>query len=115
MLDGVGHPNLKTLWQPLRRGPGLNAKIKENLEDLRDVAPYLSNVHVYEWRDIEVGKMKRFSLQKSVQWPQYIEELNRIGGDRWLLLEYVVDDEPERLPMEARSLRSMIEGEPVIY
>ncbi|RYG62446.1 sugar phosphate isomerase/epimerase, partial [bacterium] len=103
LIESIGHPNLKTLWQPLRRGPGLNAKISENLEDLRDIAPYLSNVHVYEWRDIEAGRSKRFSLQRSVQWPSYIEELNQIGGDRYLLIEYVADDEPERLLTEAKA------------
>jgi 3-dehydroshikimate dehydratase len=115
LLENIGHPNLKTLWQPLRRGAGLNAKIKENLDDLRDLAPYLSNVHVYEWRDIEAGRSKRFSLQRSVQWPSYIEELNRMGGDRYLLIEYVADDEPERLLTEAKALQAMIEGEPISF
>jgi 3-dehydroshikimate dehydratase len=114
-LEGVGHPNLKTLWQPLRRGAGLNAKITENVEDLRDVAPYLANVHVYEWREIEAGKMKRFSLQKSAQWPRYIEELKKIEGDRWMLLEYVTDDMEEILGREAAALRSLIDGEPVVF
>jgi 3-dehydroshikimate dehydratase len=115
LLESIGHPNLKTLWQPLRRGAGLNAKIKENLDDLRDVAPYLSNVHVYEWRDIEAGRSKRFSLQRSAQWPSYIEELKKMEGDRYLLIEYVPEDAPEVLRNEAAYLRAMIEGEPIAF
>lgn len=110
----VSHSNLQTLWQPLRRGSSLNAKISENLEDLRDVAPFLSNVHVYEWRDIVVGQRKAFSLQKSPQWPQYIGELQKIGGKRWMLLEYVPDDDPQILAREAAALRALIAGEQIV-
>ena len=109
LLREFGNSNLQTLWQPLRRGAGMNAKIEENLEDLRAVASRLSNVHVYEWRDIQAGKTQRFSLQKSPQWPRYLEELQKIGGDRWLLLEYVPDDNPQFLEREANALRSALQ------
>jgi sugar phosphate isomerase/epimerase len=109
MLESVGSRNLQSLWQPLRRGGGLNAKISENVEDLRDLTPFLSNVHVYEWRDITAGQTKRASLRNSVQWPQYIEELRKMGGQRWLLLEYVPDDAPAKLSVEATALRALIE------
>ncbi len=108
LLGELSGDGLKTLWQPLRRGAGMNLKITENLEDLRAVAPYLSNVHVYEWRDIEAGKTRRFSLRNSVQWPRYIEELKRIGGDRWLLLEYVPEDHLGALKGEALALRELL-------
>ena len=109
MLNSVAHPNFKTLWQPLRRGGGMNLKISENLEDLRDVAPDLSNIHVYEWRDIVAGQRKAFSLRNSPQWPQYIEELRKIGGHRWMLLEYVPDDDPQILARESAALSSLLE------
>ncbi|HEX8465175.1 MAG TPA: TIM barrel protein [Abditibacterium sp.] len=105
LLEIVAHPNLKTLWQPLRRGGSLNAKISENLDDLRDIAPYLSNIHVYEWRDIVASQTKRFSLENSPQWPKYVEELRKIGGDRWMLLEFVPGDLPLAVATEAAALR----------
>ena len=108
LLTELSDAGLKTLWQPLRRGAGMNLKMTENREDLRAVAPHLSNVHVYEWRDIEAGKTKRFSLKNSAQWPGYIEELKAIGGDRWLLLEYVPEDRPEALRDEAAALIQLI-------
>lgn len=108
LLNELSDSNLQTLWQPLRRGAGMNLKIQENLEDLRAVAPVLSNIHVYEWRDIEAGKTKRFSLQNSAQWPTYIEELKRLGGERWLLLEYVPDNDPSALRGEAAALRQLL-------
>lgn len=111
LLEKLRDTGLQTLWQPLRRGGGMNIKTTENVEDLRAVAPFLSNVHTYEWRDIAAGQTKRFSLQKSVQWATYIEELKGIGGDRYLLLEYVPEDRPEALKTEAEALRRLINGE----
>ncbi|PQV64283.1 Sugar phosphate isomerase/epimerase [Abditibacterium utsteinense] len=107
----IQNPNLQTLWQPLRRGAGMNAKVEENLEDLRALESRLSNIHVYEWRDIEAGKTRRFSLQKSVQWPRYIEELQKMKGNRWLLLEYVPDDNPDFLGREADALRALLNNQ----
>ncbi len=109
LFTEVRDSGLQTLWQPLRRGAGMNLKTPENLEDLRAVVPFLANVHIYEWRDIEAGKTRRFSLQNSAQWPTYIEELKKIGGDRWMLLEYVADDDPKALKGEAEALRDLIE------
>ena len=103
--------NAQTLWQPLRRGCSFEAQIEENLAELRAVEPYLSNVHVYEWADDADGKLQRLSLENSAQWPRYLEELKRIGGDRWLLLEFVPGDDPAILAREAAALRGFIEIE----
>ena len=70
----------------------------------------LTNVHVYEWADDADGKRQRLSLQNSAQWPRYIEELKRIGGERWLLLEFVPDDDPAITAREAAALRAFIES-----
>jgi sugar phosphate isomerase/epimerase len=109
MLESVGHPNLRTFWQPLRRGPGYEARVEENLEDLRAVAPYLSNIHAYEWREGAAGR-EAFSLQESQQWPLYMQELRSIGGDHTVLLEFVPGDAPEALPAEAAALQALIQA-----
>ena len=100
--------NAQTLWQPLRRGCNFDAQIEDNLQELRAIEPYLSNVHVYEWADEADGKRQRLSLENSAQWPRYVEELKRIGGERWLLLEFVPDDDPNVLAREAAALRGWI-------
>ena len=100
----------QTLWQPLRCGPDFEPQIAENLEDLRAVAPFLSNVHVYEWANDANGERQRLSLEGSTQWPLYIEKLKQIGGARWLLLEFVPDDDPQILAREAAALRALIKG-----
>jgi sugar phosphate isomerase/epimerase len=110
LFTELGESGLQTLWQPLRRGAGMNLKIQENLGDLRAVTPFLANVHVYEWRDIEAGKTKRFSLKNSAQWPTYITELQKMEGERWMLIEYVPEDDPKALKAEAQVLRDLIEN-----
>ena len=107
LMKRVGDP-ARTLWQPLRRGSNFDAQIEENLAELRAVEPYLSNIHVYEWAEDADGKRRQLSLEGSAQWPRYIEELKRIGGARWLLLEFVPDDDPAILAREATALRSWI-------
>ena len=102
------YANAQTLWQPLRRGDDFAARIEENLAELRAVAAHLTNVHVYEWADDTDGKRQRLSLEQSAQWPRYIEELRRIGGERWLLLEFVPDDNAAILAREAAALRALI-------
>ena len=101
--------DVQTLWQPLRRCAGFDAQVAENLADLRALAPYLSNVHVYEWADDGDGERQRLSLRGSTQWPRYVEELKRIGGARCLLLEFVPDDDPAVLAREAAALREWLE------
>ena len=101
--------NAQTLWQPLRRGANFDPKVEANLAELRAVESYLANVHVYEWADDAQGKRQRLSLEQSVQWPRYVEELQRTGGSRWLLLEFVPNDEPAILAREAAALRGFIE------
>jgi 3-dehydroshikimate dehydratase len=109
LLD-MGAGQFSSLWQPLRRTANSHAEIEENLAELDLVTPYLSNVHVYEWRDDEAGNRHAFSLDSSVQWERYIEKLKEIGDERFLLLEFVPDDAPKNLKIEAAALRRLLEA-----
>lgn len=111
MLDSVNartKSQMQSLWQPLRRGANFDVCVEENLAELNAVEPYVSNIHVYEWADDADGKRQRLSLEGSAQWPRYIEKLPLFGGDRWLLLEFVPDDDPAILAREAAALRGFI-------
>ena len=108
LMQSGGSAQLATLWQPLRRGPNFEAQTEENVAALLAVAPYLTNVHVYEWADDAEGKRQRLPLSQSASWPRYIEELRQIGGTRWLLLEFVPNDDPALLAREAAALRGFV-------
>lgn len=106
--EAASHPNLKTLWQPLRRAIG-DDKIEENSDDLRAVLPFLSNIHVYNWIETNEGR-EALPLAQDKAWNNYIQILRGIGQSRWLLLEFVPDNAPEILPQEAKTLRGLIES-----
>lgn len=110
LMQSSEQTQLSTLWQPLRCGPDFEAQIEENVAELHCVAPCLSNVHVYEWADDAEGKRQRLPLSQSAGWPRYVEELRQIGGSRWLLLEFVPNDDPAILAREAAALRGFIGG-----
>lgn len=106
LLEAVDHPRLKMLWQPANR-----ASIEARLDDLRTVAPWLANLHVFQWgaggggdkRDLEEGR---------AEWKQYLSEASEDGAARWALLEFVRGDSPEQLEHDARTLRSWLQTEP---
>lgn len=104
--QSVAHPNLKSLWQPLRRSPG-NAEIEANLENLREVLPYLGHVHVYEWKEGESGRTVH-SLNETVQWPGYLQELALLHRPTWLLLEFLPEESLACLLQEAGALHELI-------
>ena len=106
LLAGVNHPDLKTLWQPLRRAEG-DTLTSENLQDLLDVLPFLEHVHVYDWVQRE-GKRLAVSLQGSSQWPSYLRTLATHKPNCWLLLEFLPEESPENLRLEAAALAALI-------
>ena len=108
LMESRDESCFQTLWQPLRRGPNFDSKTEDNLMELRAVQFFLSNVHVYEWANDAQGHCQRLPLRNSAQWPRYIEELKRIGGSRWLLLEFVPNDDVAVLAREATALRNWI-------
>lgn len=105
-LLNAGSGAFSSLWQPLRRVVN-DEQIEANLEELRLVAPFLRHVHVYEWRETTGGKQS-LSLEKSKQWPRYIEELRALNLEIPLLLEFVPDDDVGVLTREAAALRKMV-------
>ena len=107
LLAAVPHPNLTTLWQPLRRAHA-DAMVRENLEDLRAASARLSNVHVYNWVMDPQERTLRASLAEDAQWSSYLPVLDKLTGTRWLLLEFVPGDDPDQLPAEASTLRGWL-------
>lgn len=108
LLD-AGRGAFSSLWQPLRRAVD-DEQIKENLEELRLVAPFVKHIHAYEWRETLSGKQS-LSLDNSAQWPRYIKELRLLKLQVPLMLEFVPNDDPKVLEREAVALRMLCQSE----
>ncbi len=97
ILQTVDSPNFRTYWQPNQ------FKSEEyNLESIQKLAPYIENLHVFNWDEQE-----HFPLSGAVErWKNYISFLN---GNQTALLEFMPDNNIESLKTEAKALREILE------
>ncbi len=99
MIEAVAAPNVTLYWQPNQF-----VSFEQNIENLRLVLPYVSNVHVFAWKEHD-----RFPLSAhESMWRTYLDILASTGRMHGLLMEFVPNDDPALLPTEAATLRSWI-------
>lgn len=96
LLYAVNHPFFKLYWQPnqFRDHP-------YNLNAIRAMRDYITNVHTFYW----VGKTKCTLQTGSRIWKDYLRELQ--GNPRAYLLEFMPNGQPEELPGEISAFRSI--------
>lgn len=103
LLEEVHHPGLRSLWQPPK-----GSTVEENRAGIDAVAPWLSYIHVFSWR-IEEGQTIRLPLAKyATQWKEYLARIDRLGGERFALLEFVRNDDPAQFLADAATLRGWL-------
>ena len=102
LLESVNCSNVRSLWQPpLQMLPQLR------LEGLRQIKPWMSNVHCNyfdqePWPDIKPlndGEM---------EWAPYLEELADSADERWVLIEHVCDHSVEQFKSDAIALKKWL-------
>lgn len=101
LLAATGHPFIKTLWQP-----PVGASREECLAGLRRLAPRLQHLHAFHWWP---DCFHRHPLREGAdRWSAYVGELRSLGCDPDILLEFVVDDDPESLRDDALFLNELL-------
>lgn len=104
LLEEAAHPALHSLWQP---AVGRNAE--ERRADLAAVAPWLTNVHVFQWGPSGWND-RRPLAEGEAEWRSYLD-LAAIGaGDRYALLEFAAADDPEAFVRDAAALNRWLGG-----
>ena len=104
LLQTVAHSNVKTYWQP----PG-DAALHDNLAGLEMILPWLTNVHVFSWREAN-GQRERMRLEaKAEEWAQYFAKIATTGRDHHAMIEFVRDDAPENFLKDAVTLKQWLE------
>lgn len=97
VLEKVGSPYLRTLWQPTQA-----LSFDERAEGLSMIAPYLSYLHVYYWD----GSGRR-PLEEGIEhWRRYFSLLE--NRRHYALLEFVLGDSEEQFLSDAKVLKSLI-------
>ena len=96
LLNSVNSPHFRTYWQPFQ-----NADEDENYAAAKILSPYVTNVHVFNWRG-----GARFPLEEAAgAWKRYLSVL---PPPRKLLLEFMPDDRLETLSREADALMRIV-------
>ncbi len=99
MIEAVAEPNVTLYWQPNQF-----VSFEQNIENLKLVLPYVSNVHVFAWKEHD-----RFLLAEHADmWRTYLDILASTGRSHGLLMEFVPNDDPALLCSEATTLLSWL-------
>jgi sugar phosphate isomerase/epimerase len=99
LIKNVMHDNIYSYWQP-----AIDLSKEERLLSLQRIAPWLTNLHVYQWQDTQ-----RLPLRDGIgDWQNYFGYANTLAGNRYAMLEFVKDDSPEQLLEDAATLKSLL-------
>lgn len=100
-LRDVNCPNLKMFWQPNQFRDHAY-----NLDSLRALLPYIKSVHVFAWE----GERKLSLAAHADLWRDYLDILKGSAEEKiFLMLEFMPDNSPDSLKVEAETLKKWIE------
>ncbi len=100
LLREVNHPAVRSYWQP-----HLNDTPEQLLTGLRDVLPWLSNVHVFHWHP---GTERKPLAEGADQWMQYLRTVSAGGGDHSAMIEFVMHDSTDTFLQDAVTLKTWL-------
>ncbi|MFC7457616.1 sugar phosphate isomerase/epimerase family protein [Brachybacterium sp. GCM10030267] len=100
LLEEIGHPAVRTYWQPHQDQPR-----REAVADLRTALPHVSTVHVFSWWP---AAHRQPLAQRAELWRDAFEILQADGRDHDALLEFVPGDDPALLRREADTLYELL-------
>lgn len=101
LLKAVGHPNMKSMWQPRVKDP-----VEVQLAGLETVFPWLTNVHCFNWDSATNERL--FLDEGAADWRRYLDRIAQAPGDRYVMIEFVKGDAPESFLRDAKALKSWL-------
>jgi len=104
LLWEVGHPNLYSYWQPPN-----DTTLEQRLEQIAILKNRLLYLHVFQWEDALAPPYVRQPLAEgSKEWNACLAAADEPGAERYALLEFVRDDNPELFLQDAATLKSWL-------
>jgi sugar phosphate isomerase/epimerase len=105
LLQATQAAGLTTYWQPT-----ITWSHDEHLASLRDMLPWLANLHVFQW---EAGGQRQPLADGAPCWRDFFKVLAELPPadptpDRWALLEFVRDDCLDQFMRDAATLRQLL-------
>lgn len=102
LLKAVDSDNMQLYWQP-----AVGLSIKQRLINIEAVSDYITNVHVFNWIEIDRLPLK----EGSQDWNNYLSIINKSTNpikDRYFLLEFVKDNSLAQFESDAKALREIV-------
>lgn len=102
LMTALNHPNAFIYWQP-----DYSRDEKARLEALNEVTAWLSNIHVFYWKNGD-----RLALEDGkAEWEKIFETISASNREHYCMLEFVRNDDPGQFLRDAEILKSLL----VIY
>ena len=102
LFTAVDHPNFLTFWQPRNLQP-----TEFSLAEMDTALPRLIGLHVFHWDPVTRDRLPLD--QGSSAWKVYLAKASQCG-DLFASLEFVANDDPERMVADAATLREWLSG-----
>lgn len=99
LLKEINHDNIRSFWQP-----PIGLDVESCLSGLKQIAPWLGNIHVYTWKDYDRKPLS----DGAEEWERYIAFLKTTKFNHFCLLEFVKDESKEQFKEDAVELRRLI-------
>jgi 3-dehydroshikimate dehydratase len=99
LLREVNNSNLRSYWQT-----HMETSPAERLEELRDIAPWLVNVHIFSM----VNNQRTELAEIAGEWKKYMEVIRKIDTVRYCMLEFVKDNSPQQFFKDAETLKYLV-------
>lgn len=96
LLKEIDQTNVGSYWQPLEA-----YSPEARLNGLREIAPWLSHIHVYN----PSGTMPEPLVEDLAEWFQFMEIIRGCPGDRFCLIEFVKGNFPDQFLEDAEALK----------
>ncbi len=101
LLVELDHPNIYMGWQPHN-----GEETAECVAGLRAVLPRVGNLHVFHWWPTSADRHPL--AEGEARWAEFLWKVRSLPGDRYALLEFVVNDAPEAFLRDAETLKEWL-------
>lgn len=106
LLATISKDNLYCYWQPRH-----TASVEENLSDIKTLGERISNIHVFHWIPLKSDPSsldRRPLIEGKHRWLQYFEELKKLSGEHYAMIEFVRNDSLSQFYDDAKTLREIV-------
>ena len=106
LVDRVNLPTTTCYWQPPH-----GQSLTERLAGIRQLGQRISNIHVFHWIRDSLGQHSRQPLSSAAaDWQIFFNTLSGLDGDRFALLEFVRNDDPDQFLADAGTLKRILQS-----